>query len=141
VEGVGAGLGLGWNLSTLAPLLTLAWHVFTLLPSLHIAPPWSSAYYRSRPRPASSPPPGTPDRLWPPHALALLWLLATVLTLAVPPWTADTAVSHACLAVLSVFEAGVLALVQYHVLRELDGGEVDGECGWDEGDEMKLSLM
>jgi hypothetical protein len=47
----------------------------------------------------------------------------------------------AVLAVLSTFEAGVLALVRYQVLRELDGGEVDDECGWNEEDEMKLDLM
>jgi hypothetical protein len=45
--------------------------------------------------------------------------------------TADTAVSH----------AGMLTLVQYQVRRELDGSEVDSECGWDEENEMKLDLM
>jgi hypothetical protein len=40
-----------------------------------------------------------------------------------------------------VFEAGVLSPVRHHVLRELDAGKVDSECGWNEEDEMKLDVM
>jgi hypothetical protein len=45
----------------------------------------------------------------------------------VPPWTADTAISHAGLTSPSAFEVSVLALVQYQVL-----------VWWDE---VKLNLM
>jgi hypothetical protein len=54
-----------------------------------------------------------------------------MLTLAVAPWTAG----------LSPFEAVVRALVRYQVLQGLDASEVDGECGWDEVEEVKLDLM
>lgn len=138
-------LGLGLNLSTLAPLLTLAWHALSLLPCR----PTSRTYYRSLSLSATSPTVAEANgtlstaiqtrvrRVWAPHALALLWVLNILLVLAVPRWTSSTAFAYAGVAVLSGLEAGTLALggvlAQCQIQREL-AGEMDDECGWEHGD-------
>ena len=139
--GRGASLGLGLNLSTIAPLLTLAWHVLSLL-SPRPRPTHSRRLSAFPPAPlplAEDTLPSTTTRtrttrIWAPHTLALVWALHTLLLLAVPRWTADSAFSYAGLAVLSTLEAGVLALAgglaHHRIQREL-AGDTDDERGWE----------
>ena len=152
--------GFGLNLSTLAPLLTLSWHAFSLISS-YLAPTAAAAaashdYYRPLSESPSAAVAGeshhpaiatrTRVRVWAPRALASLWVLNTLLVLFVPRWSPAIAFSYAGLAVLSALEAGVLALggmlAQCQIQREL-AGETDDDYRWendqgDDGDDMKL---
>ena len=148
-------LGFGLNLSTLAPFLTLAWHAFSLV-SPYTAPAAAahdSYYYRPLSdsssavttgedhRPSTATAIQTRVRVWVPRTLALLWLLNTLLVFFVARWSSAIAFSYAGLALLSTFEAGVLALggmlAQSQIQRELAGETDNTECRWenDQGDD------
>ena len=162
--GRGDALGLGLNLSTLVPLLTLAWHAFTLLARARadrvasayrtLGPASPSAFSFSSTAAEDDDEPALPAGGWAPHALVAAWALNTLLLLLVPRWTAATALPHAALAVLSALEASVLALAgllaRHHAQLAL-AGDTDDEHGWehvdaaadrdadDDDDEMKLA--
>lgn len=150
------GLGFGLNLSTLAPILTLAWHAFSLLSRssahgythAHASVADSHDYYQPL-SDSSSAVAGdnhhpstatmrTRARVWVPHGLAFLWALNTLLVLIVPRWSLSIAFSYVGLAILSALEASVLALggmfARCQIQRELAGETDDDGCWWETDD-------